>query len=118
MNRKQCIMLLVSLAMLAPMCVNAGTTMPFTYTWTAPTSGNPAVLYELQVSSDNGTTWTMKAGNIATNSYALLLDVGKTWLVRVRAFDAIGQVGAWSPVSDPNTPNAGPPGACGKPSWL
>ena len=116
---RRAIMLMIAVLMLAPLVVGAQTTtMSFTYTWTAPTTGNAAKYYEFQVSSDNGLAWTSKAGNIPTNSYTVLLDVGKTWVVRVRAIDAIGQVGGWSVLSDPNTPNAGPPGACGKPGWL
>ena len=111
-------MILIGLLMLVPLVVGGQTTtMSFTYTWTAPTTGNAVHHYEVVSSNDNGSTWTLKASP-TTNSATITLAVGQTWLVRVRAVDALGQTGPWSANADPNTPNAGPPGACGKPGWL
>ncbi len=93
------------------------TTMNFTYSWTAPTTGSPVHHYEVQRSSDNGTSWT-SVTTTTTASVVLALNVGTTYLVRVRALDAQGRAGPWSASSDPNTPDAGPPGACGKPGWI
>jgi hypothetical protein len=110
--------LLIIAAVLLPMVVGAQTgTITTTYTTTAPTTGNPVVTYEWQMSANNGSTWA-PAGTSTTLSKAIPLTVGSVYIVRVRGIDALGQAGVWSPVSDPNTPNAGPPGACGKPSWL
>jgi hypothetical protein len=111
-------MLMIAVALLLPMVVGAQTgTITVTYTTTAPTTGNPVVTYEWQASSNNGSTWS-PAGTSTSLSKPISLTVGGTYIVRVRGIDALGQAGTWSPVSDPNTPNAGPPGACGKPSWL
>lgn len=115
---KRSIMLAVAIALLAPMIVTAQTgTVAFTYTTTAPTTGNPVVTYEWQTSANNGTAWTA-AGTSTGVTKVITLVVGPTYIVRVRGVDALGQVGLWSDASNPNTPNAGAPGACGKPGWL
>lgn len=88
--------------------------MPFTYTWTAPTTGSPVHHYEVQESSDNGTTWTL-IGSPTTNTISVSFSVLVTHLVRVRGVDAAGRTGVYSSVSDPNYPDPGVPGAPGKP---
>jgi hypothetical protein len=115
---KRAAMLMIAVALLLPMVVGAQTTtMPFTYTTTAPTTGNPVVTYEWQYSPNAVVAW-IASGTSTGLSKVINLPVGVACIVRVRGIDALGQAGAWSPVADPNTPNAGPPGACGKPSWL
>jgi predicted phage tail protein len=115
---KRLTQLIIIAAVLLPMVVGAQTgTITVTYTTTAPTTGNPFVSLEWQVSANNGSTWS-PAGTSTTLSKAIPLAVGGTYIVRVRAIDALGQAGIWSPAADPNTPNGGAPGACGKPTWL
>lgn len=114
--RKRILMLVVAVLMLAPLVVGAQTTtITFTYTWGAPTTGNAVAVYEVQTSTNNGATWSA-VGTSTTTSKTIDMTVGLTYIVRVRGIDALGQTGAWSPVSDPNTPNGGAPGACGKPA--
>lgn len=104
--------------LLAPLLVSGQTTtITFTYSWTPPTTGSPVHHYEVQTSTDAGVTWSTR-GAPTTASMALTLNVGSTYLVRVRAVDAQNRPGPWSASSDPNSPDAGPPGACGKPAWL
>ena len=115
---KRIAQLTIALAMLMSVTVYAQTAvMPFTYTTTAPTTGNPVVTYEWQYSPNAVVAW-LAAGTSTGLSKVISLPVGVACIVRVRGIDALGQAGAWSPVADPNTPNAGPPGACVKPSWL
>jgi hypothetical protein len=109
-------MIVAALALLAPLTIIAQTTtMTQSYTWAAPTTGAPVHHYEVQKSTDNGTTW-IDVGTVTTGSATLTLPVLVSVIIRVRAVDATSRVGVWSPVSDPYLPDPGPPGACGKPS--
>lgn len=115
---RRSMLLLAAALLLLPLVVEGQTTtISFTYTWTAPATGSPVHHYEVQSSADNGTLWSDR-GTTPTNSVTLNLAVGQTHVVRVRAVDGQGRSGPWSVQSDPNTPDAGPPGACGKPGLL
>jgi len=108
----------VALVALAAFVVVAQTeTVTKGVTTTAPTTGNPVVTYQWQMSVDNGATWSaagVSTGTAATVTIPLLAAVR----VRVRGVDALGGAGPWSEVSDPYTATRGNPGACGKPGWL
>lgn len=108
----------LAVLLLMPLLVSGQTTtISFTYSWTAPTTGSPVHHYEVQTSTDGGVNWSAR-GTTTTTSMVLSLNVGLTYLVRVRGVDSQNRLGTWSPVSDPNTVDAGPPGACGKPGWM
>lgn len=91
------------------------TSMTFTYLWTPPTTGSPVHHYEVDVSANNGSTWTTVASPTAASSM-ISLAVGGTYVVRVRAVDAQSRPGPYSVNSDPNTPDPGAPSAPGKPA--
>ncbi|WP_197056579.1 MULTISPECIES: phage tail protein [Luteibacter] len=63
-----------------------------------------AVIYEFQVSYDNGLTW-ISVGIVRTNSIQARIP-GGTWIVRARAYGAGGIGGPWnqSPVNVPGLP--------------
>jgi hypothetical protein len=110
---------LIALALAALIAVPAlgqTTTMPTTYTWTAPTTGSAVTHYVVQGSTDGGVTWSMVTQTPnATPQITLALAVGVTWVVRVAGVDAQARQGVFSQHSDPYTPDAGAPGAPGKP---
>lgn len=115
---KRILMAAVAVAILLPMVVSAQTqTVTKVLSWTAPTTGNPAAIYEVQTSADNGATWAA-AGTSTTTSKALPLTLLVTVVARVRALDVEGTAGDWSEVSNPYKATLGKPGACGKPTWL
>jgi len=107
--------IVIAVMLLGVFALAQTTSMQFTYNTTAPTTGSPVATYEWQASSNGGTTWA-DAGTSTTLSKAITLAVGQTYVVRVRGVDAQGRSGPWSVASDPNTPDPGPPGACGKPA--
>jgi hypothetical protein len=67
----------------------------------------------VQLSTDGGPYVTV--GSVTQTSYALQLDIGSTYTVRVAGVDAQDRQGVWSAPSDPYTPDVGAPGAPGKP---
>src|SRR6185295_6459518 len=86
------------------------TTVPVTLTWSAtPSAGGSAVAsYELQQSTDRGTTWTPIAlPTVLSKTIVLNIVPGTSasYLFRVRATDAAGQVSAFA-VSAPFTVSA------------
>lgn len=81
--------------------------------WTAPTTGSPAVSYVLQLSVDGGPFVTY--GTTETTSLSLTLDNLKTYIARVAGVDALGRQGPWSEDSDPYLADLGLPGQPGKP---
>ena len=108
-------MTLAALLILAPLTVaQVPSTMEATYTWDYPTTGNPVVYFEVQVKMDQGDFEF--AQNTTTNEITLMLDLLHGYQVRVRGVDALDHAGPWSTPSDLYTPDAGAPGACGKPS--
>lgn len=109
-------MVLVSAAMLIALTVSAQTTaVQTTFTWTAPTTGSACHHYDVQQSVSGG-TWTDRVEKPATTSLAITASVGIPIQIRVRGVDVLGRAGVWSDPSDGWTPDAGAPGACGKPS--
>ncbi len=69
-----------------------------TASWTAPNNGgSPITGYDVQYSSDSGSTWTAAPGNpISGTSYTIpSLTNGTTYDVQVRAVNAVGD-GDWS----------------------
>lgn len=102
-------------AMMMPMVVSSQTTVVnVTWTWTAPTTGSAVHHYVVQVSS-NATTWSTVATQPTTGSITLPCAVGTNVQIRVAAVDAQSRQGVYSEVSDPFVPDAGVPGAPGKP---
>ena len=88
-------------------------TMDISYQWTAPSTGTAVDHYVIEHSVDGG-SWAT-AGTVATNTATLALTVGVSHQVRVAGVDAGGRQGPFSAPSDPYTPDAGAPGAPGKP---
>jgi hypothetical protein len=77
------------------------TTVPVTLTWSAAASadGSAVARYELQQSTDGGTTWTAAALATALSTSVvqnLVPSATTSYLFRVRATDAAGRVGAFA----------------------
>ena len=77
------------------------TTVPVTLTWSAAASadGSAVARYELQQSTDGGTTWTATALPAALSTSVLqnlVPSATTSYLFRVRATDAAGRVGAFA----------------------
>lgn len=104
----------VTLILLASLAIGQTTSLNVTYTWSAPTTGSAVHHYVVQTSS-NGTTWTTIAAQPTSPSVTIAAPVGVTILVRVAGVDAQGRQGVYSEASDPFVPDAGQPGAPGKP---
>lgn len=90
------------------------TSLNLTWNWSAPTTGSAVHHYVVQ-SSSNATTWTTLTTQPTTNSVTLSCPVGVNIQIRVAGVDAQGRQGPWSEASDPFVPDAGAPGAAGKP---
>lgn len=107
--------ILIALAILAPMTVGAQTTaIPVAYIWTPPTTGSAVHHYELQQSAD-GSAWIDRAEKPTSPSVTISAAVGVPIQIRVRGVDSLGRSGLWSDPSAAYIPDAGAPGACGKP---
>lgn len=107
--------LILALLMLASVTVSAQTTvMPTSYTWTAPTTGSAVHHYIVSLKAGAGAWVTV--GTPTTTALMVPCVPGVVNLVHVAAVDAAGRIGVASDDSDPYTPDAGAPGACGKPS--
>ncbi len=89
------------------------TTVNVSYTWTAPTTGTAVTSYVIEQSIDGG-AWTQVATS-STTSYTLAASVGHAHRIRVAGVDAQSRQGVYSAASDAYTPDAGAPGAPGKP---
>ena len=87
------------------------------YTWTAPTSGSAAVSYVVEASEDGG-AFVVIATNVTQREYTMTQEYGKSYQIRVAGVDGQGRQGPYSVASDPYTPDAGPPGAPGKPTII
>lgn len=104
----------VAVLLMTTLVFGQTTTMNITYTTTAPATGSPVHHYVWQTSA-TGTTWTTLATQPTGLSITVAAPVGINILMRVAGVDAQGRQGPWSEVSDPFVPDAGPPGAAGKP---
>ena len=83
--------------------------------WTAPTANDPGGItdYDVQYSSDSGTTWTeWSSGTTSTTTSATItgLTNGTTYDVQVRAANAIGE-SEWSPSTSTKPGLPDPPAA-------
>lgn len=113
---KRIVQAILVLALLVPLTVSSQTTtMQTTYTWTAPTTGSAVHHYEVQVSAATPVLWVSQITMPTTTTATVTLPVGSAWIVRVRGIDAQGRAGVWSDPSLEYTPDAGAPGACGRP---
>ena len=113
---RRALMLLVGVMLLAPLILAQDPMVDVTATWTAPTEGNPVVMYMLQLSTDEGATW-VEAALTEQLTVVLPLEVGVTYLARVAGRDYLDRWGPFSDPSEPYTPDKGPPGSCDPPGW-
>lgn len=105
---------LVLIACLLPAAASAQTTvMPTVYSWTAPTTGSAVDHYN--VYHKVGSAAFVMIGTSPTAQYTVPAVVGVVNIVHVAGVDAQNRVGVMSADSDPYTPDAGSPGAPGKP---
>ena len=112
---KKLLAIAAAVALLVPMVVGGQTTsLPVTYTWSAPTTGSVVHHYVVQTSS-NGTTWTTLTAQPLTPTVTVQAPVGVQLLVRVAGVDSQGRQGIYSDPSDPFFADAGQPGAPSKP---
>lgn len=74
-------------------------------TWTAPTGGSTVTDYEVQYSSDAGSTWTTFSDGVSTATSATItgLTNGTGYIFRVRAINALGE-GPYGSASGTITP--------------
>jgi len=91
------------------------TVVNVTWTWTPPATGSAVHHYVVQTTS-NGTTWTTITAQPTSTSLTLPCQVGVNIQIRVAGVDAQGRQGIWSEMADPFVPDAGVPGAPGKPA--
>jgi hypothetical protein len=87
-------------------------------TWSAPALGTPPTDYQVQYSSNSGSTWTTFADGTSTATSAVVtgLTNGTGYIFRVRAVNALGE-GPYGAASGVVTPDAGIP-ASGVAFWL
>jgi hypothetical protein len=105
----------LSLFLLGGLVFAQTTSMNLTWTWTPPTTGS-AVHHYIVESSSNGSSWVPLAAQPTTATITLSAPVNVNIQIRVAGVDAQSRQGVWSTPSDPFTPDAGVPGACGKPT--
>jgi hypothetical protein len=76
-------------------------------TWSAPTLGTPPTDYQVQYSSNSGSTWTTFADGTSTATSAVVtgLTNGTGYIFRVRAVNALGE-GPYGAASGAVTPSA------------
>lgn len=108
---KRSIQILVLALFMLPLLVQAQT-INRNWKCTAPVVGSAPVRYHWEVSADDPITWTAYS---VTEDTLTTVNVPYDWsyIVRVRAEDAQGEYGIWSPVSDVDVVRR--PGVCGKP---
>lgn len=112
---KRFAMTLVVALLVGAMAIGQTTTINLTYNWSIPTTGSAVHHYVVQASS-NGTTWSTLSTQPTTNSVTVAAPVGVQIQIRVAGVDAQGRQGPWSEAADPFVPDAGAPGAPGKPN--
>lgn len=114
MTKRKMIWPFALLALLLPLVVGGQTqTIPTVYSWTAPTTGSP--VHHYNVWHKVGSAAPVMLGTTTGLSYTVPTVPGVVNLVYVEGVDAANRTGVPSPTSDPFTPDAGPPGAPGKP---
>lgn len=111
---KRLLAITISALLMASLVIGQTTIINATYSWTAPTTGSAVHHYAVQ-SSNNGTTWTTLTVQPTSTSVTLACPVGVPIYIRVAGVDAQNRQGVWSESSDQFIPDAGAPGACGKP---
>jgi len=112
---KRLLHLTLAVALLLPMTASAQTTsIPATYTWSAPTTGSAVHHYVVQTST-TVTSWTTLTAQPTTPVITIPAAVGVNIQVRVAGVDAQGRQGLWSDPSIPFVPDAGAPGVSGTP---
>jgi hypothetical protein len=76
----------------------ASSTVPVRVTWSAtPSAGTTIARYEVERSTNNGTSWTAETLSSPTSTAKTLsLTPGTSYRFRVRAVDAAGNVGAYA----------------------
>lgn len=113
---KRLLQLTIAVVLLLPMAAGGQTTsITVTYTWTPPTTGSAVHHYDLQLSPASPVLWNTLVQTVTAPTASVALPVGTTWIFRVRGVDALGRSGLWSDPAEAYTPDAGAPGACGKP---
>ncbi len=85
----------------------ADTGRTWTYTWQAPTSGAPVAWYQAQCVANGRDTTVID--NLHTTTVTVPVDLGSDYMIRVRAFNAIGQPGPYSGWSVMETAEEAPP---------
>ena len=88
-----------------------------TYTWCAAIDGTPAIAYNVQINVSNAGWVDLGVTEADESGGSWLLDVPiGVIIMRVQGVDANGNVGPWSPTSDPYE-YEGEPGMACKPVW-
>lgn len=105
---------LVAVLLISTLVIGQTTVVNVTWTWTPPTTGSVVHHYVVQT-TNNGSTWTTITAQPTTASITLPCQVGTNIQIRVAGVDAQGRQGVWSEMADPFVPDAGVPGAPGKP---
>ena len=77
------------------------------YTWSAPTSGTPAVSYKAEVKVNDRDLLVFEG--LQDESVTIPVDFGNKYLVRVAALDAQNKQGPWSDWSVAHAPELDPP---------
>ncbi len=106
-------LLLALLLGLLPVAPSAQVSAEIQYTWSAPTTGSPAVRYVVQHSVNGGPFVTV--GEAQSTSYTLSATFGDSHRIRVAGVDGQDRQGPFSTASEPYTPDLGAPGQPGQP---
>jgi hypothetical protein len=89
-------------------------TLRVSYNWAPPTSGEPAVSYNVQRTVDGA---AIPDTSVTTNSLSFDTEPNKEYLLRVAAVDRFGRTGAYSEWALPFL-DVGAPNAPGLPLWV
>jgi hypothetical protein len=75
----------------------SGTSIPLHLGWTgADVGGSGVAAFELEKSTNGGTTWTTVSASVAVAAFDLTVASTGTIRFRVRAIDHAGNIGAWA----------------------
>ncbi|MBK9496758.1 MAG: hypothetical protein IPO08_20095 [Xanthomonadales bacterium] len=116
---KRALQLFLAVLLLPPLVAVSQTTVTRTLTWTAPVvdaTHSAAAAYIVNWRPVGAASWTLVAPNPTTPTASIEIPTGVAVEARVQAVDSFGNIGPWSPLSDPYTQKV--PSGCGKPSWL